>query len=293
MRQVSAQIGFPNAPHEAMKAMEKDHPTADQLIAETRGQLESVRKYLIDHDIVTVPSEERCAVTETPSFMRWATAAMDFPGPYETKATNAFYYVTPVEPDWSAEKAEQWLSIFNYSTLRSVNVHEAYPGHFLHYLHTRSAPSKISVVFGAYSFWEGWAHYVEEMMVEQGFGEDDRFVSMGQIAEALLRTSRFLCSIRMHTEGMSVEEATQFIEKNAYMEKLPAHKEALRGTFDPMYLNYTLGKLMILKLREDYRAEKGEGFSLREFHDALLALGAPPLPLAREMLIRDQAQPVL
>ena len=176
--------------------------------------------------------------------MRWAFAALDFPGPYEDKATETYYYVTPVEEHWSDAEKEEWLTSFNYATLRAVSVHEAYPGHYVHYLHTRNADSMMSRVFGAYSFWEGWAHYAEQMMVEQGYVRSPRD-ELGQLMEALLRDCRFICAIRMHTQGMTVDEATRFFMENAFMEELPARKEAMRGTFDPMYLNYTLGKLMI------------------------------------------------
>ena len=198
-----------------------------------------------------------------------------------------------MEDDWSDEEKEQWLTSFNYATLRAVSVHEAYPGHYVHYLHTKNAKSKIGTIFGAYSFWEGWAHYTEQMMIEEGYGSDEPRNVLGQLMEALLRDCRFICAIRMHTQGMSRDEAMQFFMENAYMEELPAQKEAARGTFDPMYLNYTLGKLMILKLREDYRAEKGDSFSLKQFHDTFLSFGAPPIPLVREMMLRDAGEEAL
>ena len=292
-RQFAARIDPGRSPREVMAEVAKDHPRADSLIAETAGMLEDIRRFLIERDIVSVPSEVRCQTTETPSFMRWAFAAMDMPGPFETQATEAYYYVTPVEDHWTEAQKEEWLTSFNYASLRNISVHEAYPGHYVHYLHTKSAPSKISQIFGAYSFWEGWGHYVEEMMVEEGYGEGDPRLVLGQLSDGLLRNCRYICSIRMHTEGMTVEEATRFFMENAYMEELPARKEAMRGTFDPMYLNYTLGKLMILKLREDYRAQEGAAFSLRSFHDVFLSFGAPPIPLVREMMLIGPGADVL
>ena len=284
LRQVASEVGAGRTVQEVMQEIAADHPDAGSLIPSARDMLEAIRGFLIERDIVPVPSEIRCQTTETPSFMRWAFAALDMPGPFERKATEAFYYVTPVEEDWTDEQKEQWLSSFNYASLQNISVHEAYPGHYVHYLHTRAAPSKISRAFGAYSFWEGWGHYAEEMMVEEGFATEPRMV-LGQLADALLRDCRYVCSIRMHTQGMSVDEATRFFMENAYMEELPAAKEAVRGTFDPMYLAYTLGKLMILKLREDYRHEQGSAFSLKRFHDTLLSFGAPPIPLVREMML--------
>ena len=289
---VAANMAADMMPAEVMAQVAADHPTADALIGETRDMLEDIRQYLIDNDIVSVPSEARCQTVPTPSFMRWAFAALDFPGPFEERATETYYYVTPVEEDWSDDEKEQWLTSFNYSTLRAVSVHEAYPGHYVHYLHTRNADSMISRIFGAYSFWEGWAHYAEQMMVETGYLSEPRY-ELGQLMEALLRDCRFICAIRMHTQGMTVDEATQFFMENAFLEELPARKEAMRGTFDPMYLNYTLGKLMILKLRDDYRQVRGDGYSLRGFHDEFLSYGAPPIPLVREMMLGEESGDIL
>ena len=290
--EIAASIDAGKTPAEVMAAIAADHPGADALIDETRDMLEDIRQYLIDKDIVTVPSEVRCRTVPTPSFMRWAFAALDFPGPYEQKATETYYYVTPVEEHWSYTEKEQWLTSFNYATLRAVSVHEAYPGHYVHYLHTRNADSMISRVFGAYSFWEGWAHYAEEMMAEAGYLAEP-VNRLGQLMEALLRDCRFICAIKMHTQGMTVNEATRFFIDNAYLEDLPARKEAVRGTFDPMYLNYTLGKLMILKLREDYRSARGDAYSLKGFHDEFLSHGAPPIPLAREMMLSEDSGDIL
>ena len=292
LNEVAATIDEDKGTGEVIAAIAADHPASDALIGETRDMLEEIRQFLIDNDIVSVPSEVRCLTVPTPSFMRWAFAALDFPGPFEEKATETYYYVTPVEEQWSDVEKEEWLTSFNYATLRAVSVHEAYPGHYVHYLHTRSADSMISRVFGAYSFWEGWAHYAEQMMVEEGYLADPA-VEVGQLMEALLRNCRFICAIKMHTQGMTVQEATRFFMENAFLEELPARKEAARGTFDPMYLNYTLGKLMILKLREDYRRMKGDAYSLKEFHDEFLSFGAPPIPLVREMMLGEGSGDVL
>jgi len=201
--------------------------------------------------------------------------------------------VTPVEPHWTERQKEEWLRDFDYNTIQIVSIHEVYPGHFVHSLHGRTAPSLVSKALRSYSFSEGWAHYTEEMMLEAGYGHDNPSLKLAQICDALLRDCRYLCSIGMHTQGMSVEEATRFFMEKAFMGEFPARKEALRGTFDPGYLNYTLGKLMILKLREDYREEKGASFSLKEFHDRLLSYGAPPVPLLREAMLRNPPTPPL
>ena len=177
----------------------------------------------------------------------------------ETKATESFYYVTPAEDHWNSQEKEQWLSNFNYDTLKIISIHEVYPGHFVHHLHNRYGQklSLVNSVATSYSFTEGWAHYAEEMMLETKYGHLKPRLLLSQLLEALVRNCRYMCSLKMHTEDMALEEATQFFMENAFMTELPARREALRGTFDPGYLNYTLGKLMILKLREDFKKQQG------------------------------------
>jgi uncharacterized protein (DUF885 family) len=271
-----------------LRETKQNHPAASMLIPETSNMLDSIRQFIVDNDLLSIPSSIRCTVKETPAFMRWAFAAMDLPGTFETNATEAYYYITPVDRSWTDVQKDEWLSSFNYPLLKDVSIHEAYPGHYVHHLHSKNASSKLSLVFGAYSFWEGWAHYAEEMMIEQGFGWNDKRVHLMQLMEALLRDCRFLCSIRMHTQGMTVEEAKRFFIEYAYLEELPAEREAMRGTFDPMYLNYTLGKLQLMKLREEYKLLKGRDFSLKTFHDTLLSFGAPPIPLIREAVLGER-----
>ena len=272
-------------PRDVMLQISKDGPTAELLIKTTQDMLEEIRQFILDKDLVTIPSEVRIQVEETPGFLRWAFAMCDTPGPFEKKATESFYYVTNVKPEWSMKKKEEWLSKFDYATLDNVSVHEAYPGHFIHYLHTLSAPTMMAKTAGAYSFWEGWAHYCEEMMLQEGWHEGDPKYRLAQLSEALLRDCRYICSIKMHTQKMTVDKATQFFMENAYMEETTARKEAERGSYDPGYLNYTLGKLMVLKLREDWIQQEGENYSLKRFHDTLLSFGAPPIPLVRKLML--------
>ena len=280
---------------EAVAQVAADHPTAERLIPETRNMLEDIRQALIDHDIISLPSAEQCQVTETPSYMRYAFAAMDSPGGLEEVATEAFYYVTPVEPDWSPRQQEEWLTNFNYHTLQVVSVHEVYPGHYVHNLHNRHGGGLplINRVATSYAFTEGWAHYTEEMMLETEYGRDNPALWLTQLLEALIRNCRYLCSLGMHTQGMTVDEATRFFQAHAYMEEHPARREALRGAFDPGYLNYTLGKLMLLKLRQDWRRQEGAAYSLRQFHDATLSWGAPPVPLLRQAMLNDPGDAIL
>ena len=274
---------------ETVSEIGRRHPSAERLIPETQDMLDSIRKSLVDLDLISVPSSDRCQVVETPTFMRYAFAAMDSPGSLEKQATESFYYVTPVEDDWSQSQCEEWLSNFNYDTLRVISIHEVYPGHFVHHLHNRYGGELplVNRVVTSYAFTEGWAHYTEQMMLETKYGDNEKSLLVTQLLEALVRNCRYLCSIRMHTQGMTVDEATRFFMDNAYMEELPARREALRGTFDPGYLNYTLGKLMILKLRSDYRKEHGSSYTLKRFHDELLSHGAPALPFLRDVMLYD------
>ncbi len=287
-------------PTEIFAAIQHEHPTAESLIPDTAKNLEAIRQYLIDHDIVTVPSNVRAVVTETPPYLRQAFAMMVSPGPLEKNSSQAYYYVTPVEKDWSSKKKEEWLTSFNYYTTDVVSIHEAYPGHYVHGLHLRaSGVTKAEAVFTSYAFTEGWAHYCEQMMIDQGFGADRDAAGhprsgsaakyrMAQSDEALLRLCRLCVSIRMHCQGMTVDEATKFLEDNCYYEAAPARAEAVRGTNDPEYLYYTLGKLQFLKLREDFHKQEGAGYSLKKYHDAVLSHGTPPLRLLREQLLHDR-----
>jgi uncharacterized protein (DUF885 family) len=281
-------------PLEVFNQIQKDHPTADGLIPDTRRDLEAIRQYVIDHRLVTIPSEVRAEVMETPGFNRAGSfASMSSPGAFETKAREAIYYVTPVENDWSAQRKEEWLTSFNYYTLDVVSIHEAYPGHYVQFLHLNASPAtRIEKIFGSYAFIEGWAHYCEQMVLDEGFGGEGirgaRY-RMTQSSEALLRLCRLCCSIQMHCQGMSVEDAARFFHENCYYEAEPARQEAIRGTFDPGYLYYTIGKMQLLKLREDYRRQEGPGFSLEKFHDEVLGHGMPPVRLLREILLKDPA----
>ena len=295
--EAAKQIDPDKKPIEVFQAIQKDHPTEQTLIADTARDMEMIRQFVIDHKIVTLPSPVRATVAETPQFLRATSfASMDTPGPFETKATEAYYYVTPVEPDWPAQQKEEWLTAFNYYTTDIVSVHEAYPGHYIQFLCLKASPAtKIEKVFGSYAFIEGWAHYAEQMMVDEGFGASGSPVPalkaakyrLAQTDEALLRICRLCVSIKMHCQGMKVDEATRFFQDNCYYEPKPARQEAVRGTFDPEYLYYTVGKLEIFKLREDYRKQEGANFSVQKFHDEMLRHGAPPIRLLREVMLKD------
>jgi uncharacterized protein (DUF885 family) len=286
---------------EVFKAIQKDHPTAAGLIPDTRKNLDAIRQFLIDRQIISMPSEVRARVEETPQFDRATSfASMDTPGPFERKATEAYYYVTPVEPDWTPQQAEEWLTAFNYYTTDVVSIHEAYPGHYTQFLHLNaSKATRLEKIINSYAFVEGWAHYCEQMLIDEGFGANGRGADaelkaakyrLAQSDEALLRTCRLCCSIKMHCEGMSVSDAAKFFVDNCYYEEKPAKSEAMRGTYDPQYLFYTLGKLQILKLRADWQKQEGPAYSLKRFHDEMLKFGAPPIRLLRERMLKDPAQ---
>jgi uncharacterized protein (DUF885 family) len=288
---------------EVFRAIQKDHPTEQGLIPDTARDLDMIRQFVIDRHIITIPSPVRATVAETPQFMRTTSfASMDTPGPFETKATEAYYYVTPVEANWPPQQKEEWLTAFNYYTTDIVSIHEAYPGHYVQFLCLNASPAtKLEKIFSSYAFVEGWAHYAEQMLVDEGFGaspsptptREDKVKAakyrLAQTDEALLRICRLCASIKMHCQGMSVEEATKFFQDNCYYEQKPARQEAIRGAYDPEYLYYTLGKLEILKLREDYRRQEGQKFTLQAFHDEMLRHSAPPIRLLREVMLKDRA----
>ena len=288
---------------EVFKQVQSEHPTAENLIPDVARNLEQIRKYVVARKVVTIPSEVRAQVKETPQYRRATSfASMDTPGPFEKRATEAFYYVTPTEPEWTDKQKEEWLTSFNNYTSDIISVHEAYPGHYVQFLRLNASPAtKVEKIFGSYAFIEGWAHYCEKMLLDEGYGsaasstpseEEVKKAAkyrLAQAAEALLRLCRLCASIKMHTQNMTIDEATKFFEENCYYEEKPARAEAMRGTFDPGYLNYTLGKLQILKLRYDYQAQLGDEFSLLKFHNELLNHGMPPIRLLREIMLKDKS----
>ncbi len=284
-------------PIEVFKDIQRDHPTPEALIPDTKKDLESIRQFLVDRKIITLPSEVRATVAETPSYLRATSfASMDTPGPFETRGAQAYYYVTPTESQWSDKEKEEWLTAFNYYTSDVVSIHEAYPGHYVQFLHLNASPvNRIQKIFGSYAFIEGWAHYTEQMLLDEGFGKSDTDPKaaakyrLAQSDEALLRLCRLCVSVKLHTQGMSVEDAAKFFQDNCYYEAKPSMQEALRGTYDPGYLFYTLGKLQIYKLRRDYQKQEGANYSLKKFNDAMTDNGQMPVRFLREVLLKDKA----
>ena len=272
-------------PAEVMKSLSNDHPTAADLIPSVQKSVEAARTFLVDKKIVTIPSDVRPVITETPPFARFGSfASMDTPGAYETKATEAFYYVTPVEKDWDAKHQEEHLRLFNPYVVDMINVHEVWPGHYLQFLYAKRFPTKTRKLIFCGTNAEGWAHYTEQMMVDEGFGGGDPKVRLAQLQEALLRDCRYVVGIKLHTQGWTVEQGAKLFVEKGFQEPANGFEEARRGAYNPTYLYYTLGKLEILKLRGEYMKTKGG--NLEQFHDAFVSQGGLPIPLVRKILFR-------
>jgi len=300
--EAARRIDASKTPAEVFKQVQSEHPTPESLLADINKDLESIRKFVVTRKLVTIPSEIRARVKEMPLYRRATSfASMDTPGAFEKRATDAYYYVTPPEDQWPPEQKDQWLTAFNFYTADVVSIHEVYPGHYVQFLRLNASPaSKVEKIFGSYAFIEGWAHYCEKVMIDEGYGTvanpneaDEKRATkyrLAQADEALLRLCRLCVAIKMHTQKMTVDEATKFFEENCYYEEKPARAEAMRGTFDPGYLNYTLGKLEILKLRDDYMAQEGRNFGAQKFHNELLNHGMPPIRLLRELMLKDKSK---
>ncbi len=265
------------------------HPEPGNLIRAAQEQLAELQAFVEKQKLLTLPASEPVVVAPTPDFFRWSSASMWTPGPFETKPTRAYYYLTDVERGWSAERQAEHLRDFNFGTLWCISIHEVYPGHFVQYQHLRQVESKArkSIFFAPASYIEGWAHYCEQMMIDAGFGRKDPLVRLGQLQEALVRLVRFVVSIRLHAEDLSVEQGVRMFREMAFLEEANARREAERGAFDPTYLVYSVGKLMLQKLRHDVEAKEGDAFSLRNFHDSLLKQGAAPFTLHRRLMLGD------
>lgn len=291
--EVAAQVDPKKTPQQILAEIQKDHPKPGDLLDAFRNSLGGLRRFIEQHRIITIPSPVAPIVEETPPFMRALTSAsMDTPGPFETVAKEGFFNVTLPERDWPADRVENFMEGFNRGTILSTAIHEAYPGHYTQFLWMQKVRSPVRKLFGAASNSEGWAHYTEQMMLDEGYAGGNPRARLGQLQDALLRNARYIAGIEMHTGKRSFDEAVAFFEKEGYQSHETALMETKRGTSDPTYLYYTLGKLEILKLREDYRKRKGAAFSLLEFHDRFMQEGFPPIKIVRKALLGDDS-PVL
>lgn len=258
-----------------------------------RGQLVELKKFVQDHNVVSIPSNDEALVAEAPAYNRSNSAFIQVPGPYDHGVASV-YNIAPPDPKWS--KAEQEAYIPGEATLLFTSVHEVWPGHFLQFLHSNANPNKLEGTWVGYAFAEGWAHYCEEMMYEEGLGKGDPEKHIGQLMDALLRDVRLLSAIGMHTEGMTVAQSEKMFKEQAFQDPGNARQQAARGTYDPAYLNYTMGKLMIRKLRADWLAKTAGGTApaaddmshWHDFHDAFLSYGGPPIPLVRKEMMGDE-----
>jgi len=298
-REIAKELEPNKEPGAVLDELGRMHPAPDQLLNSFRATFDGLISFIRAHHIVTIPSDVRPIVEETPPFMRATTfASMDTPGPFETHATEAYFNVTLPDPSLKPEEVEGFMHSFNIGTVISTAVHEAYPGHYIQFLWLPQAPSRVRKILGANTDIEGWAHYTEQMMLDEGYGQpgagakDEReakFLRLGQLQDALLRNARLIVGIQMHSGKMSFEDAIEFFQKEGYQSKETAAMETKRGAGDPTYLYYTLGKLEIMKLREDMKMKQGAAFSLEKFHDDFLKQGFPPIKIVREALLGDDS----
>jgi uncharacterized protein (DUF885 family) len=284
-RATAAEVDPRHTPAEAAAALGRDHPAANEIIATVGDGLAALRAFVVEHHIATIPSQVAPIVAETPPFMRATTfASMDTPGPFE-KSTRAYFFVTLPDPAWPQERKDQLLAFFSGPAISDTSVHEVYPGHYVQFLNNRLNPDLVRALYVSGANAEGWALYCEQMMLDEGLHRGLPRYRLAELQMALLRACRYLVALRMHTQGMTVAQAQAFFQNNAYLTAHNARVEALRGTEDPGYLRYQLGKLMILKLRADLMKKEGAKFNLGRFHDAFLHEGAIPIPLIRRAML--------
>lgn len=282
------------SPAAVMESISREHPTEASLVPDAKKTVEGIIAFIRQKHIVTIASEVRPTIMETPPYARsGGFASMDTPGPYETKATEAFYYVTPPEKEWDAKHKEEHLKLYNPPIMNIITIHEAYPGHYIQFLNAKQFPTKTRKIVACGTNAEGWAHYAEQMMIEEGFGNGDPKLQLAQLQEALLRDARYVVGIKLHTAGWTVEQGAKFFEEKAFQEPANAYEEARRGAYNPTYLYYTLGKLQIYKLRDDYRKAKGSAYSLQGFHDDFVKQGSIPIKAVRRILLPGDDGPTL
>ncbi len=298
-KEVAHELDPGKTPEQVLDELNSDHPAPDQLLATFRSTFNGLIAFIRSHNIVTIPSKVEPIVEETPPFMRATTlASMDTPGPFEKHATEAYFNVTLPDPKMTPAEVEGYMHSFNVGTVISTAVHEAYPGHYIQFLWVPQAPSRVRKILGANTNAEGWAHYCEQMMLDQGYGQpgtgakderESKLIRLGQLQDALLRDARFIVGIEMHTGKMTLDQAQAFFHKEGYQSKETAALETKRGAGDPTYLYYTLGKLEIMKLRADLMKKEGAAFSLEKFHDNFLKQGFPPIKIVREAMLGDDS----
>ena len=273
---------------EEFKKTHEEHPREEELVQETEKSMQRAKEFITEKKLVSIPFNETCQVIETPGPMRATTFAAMNPANIaeESEATESYYYITPPDKKWTEEEREDYMKTFNRGTLETVTVHEVWPGHFLHFLHIKRLSPLARLLSDSYATIEGWAHYTEELAIEYNYEKINPIqFRIGQLTDALIRNCRFVASIKMHNYGMKFEEAKNLFIEKALLSEKGSEMEAKRGTVDPMYIKYTLGKLIIKKIREDYKKEKGTEFEIREFHDTFMSYGGIPLALIRKSIL--------
>lgn len=300
---VAKELDPSKTPRQVLAELAADHPAPDQLLQAFHDRFDSEVGFIRSHRIITIPSNVQPVLEETPPFMRATTqASMDSPGPFETHSTTAYFNVTLPEKSWTPRQVSEYMAAFNVGTVVSTSVHEAFPGHYVQFLWVNhSSLSEVRKLITSNTNVEGWAHYCEEMMLDQGYGQpgagaknvrEAKLIRLGQLQDALLRDARFVVGIKMHTGQMTLDQAREFFVKEGYQSPAIADVETKRGTSDPTYLYYTLGKLEIMKLRSDMQKKEGAAFSLEKFHDDFMRQGGAPIKIVRRAMLGDNS-PVL
>ncbi|MBV9609024.1 MAG: DUF885 domain-containing protein [Acidobacteria bacterium] len=291
LKAAAAKVDPKKTPEQVLAMLGSEHDSPDRLLDDFRATFNGLRAFIEQKKVVDMPSQAEPVLRETPPFMRALTfASMNSPGPYEKTAREAFFSVTLPEPSWTPQQVSQQMEFFNRYAVSDISIHEAFPGHFTQFLFVRDVPSKIRKLMGCSSNAEGWAHYSEQMMLDEGYGNGDPKLRASQLQQAMIRDARYIVGISMHTGKMTLEQGMDFFVNEAHMPRGPAEREAKRGTSDPTYLVYTLGKLEILKLRDDVRKAKGTSFNLEQFHDEFLKQGYPPIRLIRREMLGSDGQ---
>lgn len=293
VEQVAAEIDPDRSVREVMDSVAHVYPAPEELLSTAHRMMDSVRAWVEDSGVVPLTTEGSPTVRESPAYARGAFAYLDPPGPFEAGDLEAYFFITNVLPDWTEEQKRQHMSYFNYPSLLGVTIHETFPGHHVQMAYEREIESEVRRMFPARSFTEGWAHYTEQMVLDEGFRAEDASARLGQLRRALLRHARWYASLHLHAMDEPLEDVVQRFMEIAYFDQMPARREVIRGTYDPTYLYYALGRMQILELRDDYRTfmeEQDEEYTLRDFHDRILSLGLP-IPLAREIMIPQTREP--
>ncbi len=298
---VAKELDPDKTPREVLAELAADHPQPDKLLDTFRSTFDALTGFIQSRHIITIPSRVRPTVEETPPFMRATTfASMDTPGPYETRATTAYFNVTLPESDWPKQRTDEFMAQFSYPVITSIATHEAYPGHYVQFLWMHKVHDRVRKLLGSATNAEGWAHYCEQMMLDEGLAQyeypHDRrqqlLLKLGQLQDALLRNARFIVGIKLHTGQMTLGQAKEFFVQQGYQSPAVGEVETKRGTSDPTYLYYTLGKLEILKLRADVEKKEGAKFDLERFHDDFMQHGFAPIAIVRREMLHDDS-PVL